>query len=332
MAPPGIRAQLLAMYDVVWQLGSLVGFWINYAASVTLPLGSNQWIIPFAIQFIPGGLLFVGTFSLNESPRWLMMNGNTTAGLANLRWFRNLNHDDPILARLALSTILFVWQNSSGINAVNYYSPTIFQSLGIGGTDAKLLSTGIFGVIKACSTFLWMVFLVESWGRRRDRVLISSGSDGPAGLDPGGRAAMAFFYIWTVFYSASWNWTPWVINAEIFDQNIRTFVQAINASANWFWSFIMARFTPQMFASMSFGVYFLFASLSMIGFCYVFLLIPETKGLPLEMMDNLFTKGVPAWKAHDYVLNLVDELEHNYDGTISTTAEQKEQVAHVDDV
>ncbi|KAJ8096941.1 general substrate transporter [Lipomyces tetrasporus] len=370
IAPPAIRGQLLAMYDVLWQIGSLVGFWINYAVNRTVPYGQSQWLIPFSLQFIPGGLLFIGTFFIRDSPRWLMMNGDMQKGLETLRWFRKLDETDEylrfeiaqieeaiesragavglgvwgpvkavcrsprIIKRLIFTTSLFIWQNSSGINAVNYYSPTIFKSLGIGGTNSSLLSTGIFGVLKTTGTFLWMVFLVETTGRRLTLMIGSAGvslcmyflgayvkianptSHNSSGdLDSGGRAAMAFFYIWTVFYSASWNWTPWVINAEIFDQHVRTFVQAINAAANWFWSFIMARFTPQMFANMGaggYGVYFMFASLSTVGLIYVFLLVPETKGIPLEMVDSLFTKGVPAWRAHAYVLSQESELQKEF--------------------
>lgn len=310
IAPPGIRGQLLAMYDIVWQIGGLVGFWINYAVSETIPVSRKQFLIPFSVQVIPGGLLLIFVFFLRESPRWLMAEKNSPKGLENLRWFRKLDESDEyfrfevaqieesiesragaiglgflapiravftskkILSRLALTTTLFIWQNASGINAINYYSPTVFKSIGVGGTDAKLLSTGLFGVIKTVSVFLWMIFLVESWGRRltlmvgstgisfcmfflgayvriaQPSTVASSATAGVGNLSPGGRAAMAFFYLWTMFYSASWNWTPWIINAEVFDNNIRTFVQAINAAANWFWSFIMARFTPQMFAKM----------------------------------------------------------------------------------
>ncbi|KAK7202823.1 general substrate transporter [Myxozyma melibiosi] len=375
IAPPAIRGQLLAMYDIFWQVGGLVGFWINYAVSETMPVSRKQFLIPFAVQVIPGGLLFIGVFFLRESPRWLMAEKNSPTGLENLRWFRKLDESDEyfrfevaqieesiesragsiglgfmapikavfsskkIMYRIAFTTSLFIWQNASGINAVNYYSPTIFKSIGIGGTDAKLLSTGLFGVVKTASVILWMIFLVESWGRRLTLMVgsvgvsfcmyflgayvkishpsanLSSATAGVGNLSPGGRAAMAFFYIWTAFYSASWNWTPWIINAEIFDNNIRTFVQAINAAANWFWSFIMTRFTPQMFSAMGadgFGVYFLFASLSTVGFFYVFFLVPETKGIPLEMVDGLFTKGVPAWSAHEHVLEQLAEVRNEF--------------------
>jgi hypothetical protein len=52
---------------------------------------------------------------------------------------------------MLLGTSLFMWQNGTGINAINYYSPTIFKSIGITGTNTGLLTTGIFGVLKVTS-------------------------------------------------------------------------------------------------------------------------------------------------------------------------------------
>ena len=81
------------------------------------------------------------------------------------------------------------------------------------------------------------------------------------------------------------NGTPWVLNSEIFDQSVRSLGQASAAANNWFWNFIIARFTPQMFLSMGkngCGVYFFFATMMILSIIFVFFLIPETKGIPLE--------------------------------------------------
>jgi len=52
---------------------------------------------------------------------------------------------------MLLGTSLFIFQNGTGINAINYYSPTIFKSIGVTGTNTGLFTTGIFGVIKVNS-------------------------------------------------------------------------------------------------------------------------------------------------------------------------------------
>jgi hypothetical protein len=127
--------------------------------------------------------------------------------------------------------MLFFWQNGSGINAINYYSPTVFKSIGIQGTNTALFTTGLFGVVKTVGTFIWILYLIDHLGRR---LLLMIGAFGgticmwiigayikiaqPAKnptsqLGSGGIAAVFFFYLWTAFYTPSWNGTPWVMNS-----------------------------------------------------------------------------------------------------------------------
>ena len=68
--------------------------------------------------------------------------------------------------RLLIVTTLFIWQNGTGINAINYYSPTVFKSLGITGTNTSLFTTGIFGIIKTIGALVWAFIIVDRYGRR----------------------------------------------------------------------------------------------------------------------------------------------------------------------
>jgi hypothetical protein len=118
----------------------------------------------------------------------------------------------------------------------------------------------------------------------------------------GGINAMAFFYLWTIFYTQSWNGTPWVYKSEMHSQAVRPLAQAFAAANNWFCNFIIARFTPQMFDTMDYGVCFFFASLMICSVIFVYFLLPETKDVPLEMMDHFFSRSLPARKGHKIVL------------------------------
>lgn len=93
----------------------------------------------------------------------------------------------------------------------------------------------------------------------------------------------------------------------MFDPTVRSLAQACAAASNWLWNFLISRFTPQMFTSMGYGVYFFFASLMILSIVFVFFLIPETKGVPLESMETLFDKK-PVWHAHS---QLIKELKEN---------------------
>ncbi|KAK3367478.1 general substrate transporter [Podospora didyma] len=383
LSPPSIRGRLVGIYELGWQIGGLVGFWINYGVNTTLAPTRSQWLIPFAVQLIPGGLLFLGALWIKESPRWLFANGKRQEAMEVLCWLRNLEPTDtymleevryidqdlqryenevgkgfwrPFLAlkqpkvqwRFFLGGMLFLFQNGSGINAINYYSPTVFRSLGITGTNTGFLTTGIFGVVKTVLTVVWILFLVDLVGRRRmlfigaaggslcmwfigAYIKISGPTSNPTGgsLSSGGIAAIFMFYLWTAFYTPSWNGTPWVVNSEMFDQNTRSLGQASAAANNWFWNFIVSRFTPQMFLKMGYGVYFFFASLMIISIVFVYFFIPETKSIPLEAMDRLF-EIKPVSRANRVLmeeLKLFDEeFRREVEGEDSDVREKLESV------
>lgn len=180
---------MVGIYELGWQIGGLVGFWINYGVNTTMEPSHKQWLIPFAVQLIPAGMLMAGAFWIKESPRWLFSKGRREEAMANLCWVRNLDVNDlyiieevnyidedlerynrevgagfwkpfaalkqpKVLWRFFLGGMLFLWQNGSGINAINYYSPTVFKSIGITGTNTSFLTTGIFGVVKTVVTFV----------------------------------------------------------------------------------------------------------------------------------------------------------------------------------
>ncbi|KAF7171289.1 hypothetical protein CNMCM5623_003716 [Aspergillus felis] len=385
MAPPSIRGRLVGVYELGWQIGGLVGFWINYGVSETMAPSHKQWIIPFAVQLIPSGFLLIGAVFLKESPRWLFSRGRREDAIKNLCWIRQLPADHiymieeigavdqaleeqrttiglgfwkpfkaagtnkKVMYRLFLGSMLFFWQNGSGINAINYYSPTVFKSIGLQGANTSMLSTGIFGVVKTVVTFVWLLYLIDRLGRR---LLLLIGAAGAAVClfivgayikiaDPaahptqemtgGGIAAMFFFYLYTVFYTPSWNGTPWVMNSEMFEPNMRSLAQACAAASNWLWNFLISRFTPQMFAKMEYGVWFFFASLMVLSIVFVFFLIPETKGIPLESMDALF-ESKPIWRAHETVLARLREDEERFRHDIEESGYTKtgdQQVEHL---
>lgn len=94
LSPPAVRGRLVGIYEVGWQIGGLVGFWINYGLEKTMEPTHEQWIIPFAIQLIPAGLLLIGILFVPESPRWLFSKGRRDEAMKGLCWIRNLPADD----------------------------------------------------------------------------------------------------------------------------------------------------------------------------------------------------------------------------------------------
>jgi MFS family permease len=70
IAPAVIRGRLIGFHECGWQVGTIVGFFINYGVALHVPPGNQQWIIPFAVQLVPAGLLTIVIPFVYESPRW----------------------------------------------------------------------------------------------------------------------------------------------------------------------------------------------------------------------------------------------------------------------
>ncbi|CUM56705.1 unnamed protein product [Debaryomyces tyrocola] len=368
ISPPAIRGRVIALYEIGWRIGDLVGFWINYGIDSHIGPSKTQWFIPFAVQLIPSGIFFAGSVIMKESPRWLYSVGKHDQAIKNLKWFRNLPEDDEymvyevnqvkesiesqrlhvglklwdpfkqvffkdhkILFRLLITCSLFLFQNFLGIQSINYYSPIIFANLGVKGTNATLFSTGMFGVVKFVCTFIYILFVVDTFGRRKAFMVSSTvcsicfwyigaylkvNDPTQPGVEagPGGTAAIVMMYFWIASFILAWSGGPFVVGSEVFDQNIRSFVQAINAAISWIPIFIMSRFTTKMIDKMEYGIYFFFACLAALSVPFVFFCVPETKGIALEDMDKIFDRSLPARKAHRIVLgqiraNAISQLE-----------------------
>lgn len=93
LSPPAIRGRLVGIYELGWQIGGLVGFWINYGVDSTMEPSHSQWLIPFAVQLIPAGMLLLGIFFIPESPRWLFQKGQREKAIKTLCWMRNLDEN-----------------------------------------------------------------------------------------------------------------------------------------------------------------------------------------------------------------------------------------------
>ncbi|KAJ0383135.1 hypothetical protein COL922a_011109 [Colletotrichum nupharicola] len=176
--PPAIRGRLIGVFEIFLQFSQIIGFWVNYGVNIHVSGSSDtQWHVPLALQIIPGSLLSICMFLQPESPRWLLNAGRTdqarrieedTAMGANRGLLEKLREIKlpTNRSRLLLGIALMFIQNMSGINALNYYSPSIFQSIGFTGTSVGLLATGIFGIVKAFATMLYMIWGVDALGRR----------------------------------------------------------------------------------------------------------------------------------------------------------------------
>ncbi|KAI1297105.1 general substrate transporter [Xylaria venustula] len=277
--------------------GRLVG--INYGVNQNIP-GSDprQWHIPMAIQFVLAGVLILSLLPMIESPRWLASKGKSQDASKALAWIRNLPNWG-VRNCVVLGCGLVTLQNFAGINAINYYSPTIFKSIGVTGTSAGLLGTGVFGIIKMVATFFYAGFFVDKLGRRA--LLIAGGLGALVPMfylaiytkvsgsfiavppqDSGARAAIAMIYIYAFFYGLSWNGVPWLFTSEIMPTRVRTLGVAFCICIQWLTQFVVVYSLPYMILGIPSGTFFLFAAFIVLAIMFA----------SLEDMDLLFGSDV----------------------------------------
>lgn len=232
--------------------------------------------------------------------------------------------------RALLSIFLMVWQQMTGTNAINTYAPQIFNNLGITGTNNGLFSTGIYGIVKVFSCIAFLLFMADSLGRRRSLLFSSVGQticmfyiglymriSPPSGtnLTPQGYVAIACVFIFAAFFQFGWGPACWIYVSEIPTARLRPMNVALAAATQWLFNFVVAKAVPSMIATVGpngYGTYLIFGSFGVVMFFFVYFLIPETKGISLERMDELFGElPEPSEKVVVTQTETVPELHEN---------------------
>ncbi|KAI0552349.1 general substrate transporter [Xylaria curta] len=345
-SPALIRGRLVGIFEIMLQTALVFGFWVNYGVAINIPDETDkQWRIPVSVQFIPAGLLLLTMpFFCIESPRWLLAKGHSQKGRRALAYIRHLpedheyidkelfeiqvslNHElettggsrffqlKEILApgvrwRVGMGVLLMLFQNLTGSNALNYYSPTVLRSIGYTGNSVALLATGVYGIVKMVTTLIFMVFFVDRFGRRPALLIgaigamfatfylgvythLSGSFYRTPPQDAGSRTALAVIYIYAIFYGFSWNGIPWIFASEVLPNRVRTLGNMCAVCAQWLGQFIVVYSLPYMIETITYGTFLFYGGSTVIALIFAFLFIPETKGVPLEDMDLIF--GVEA--------------------------------------
>lgn len=350
-SPPAVRGRMVGLLETVYQAFGVIGFWINYGTNKHIsPKDDAQWRIPVGFQLVPGVLLGILMIFQPESPRWSISKGKSEQGVRDLCYLRNLpeNHEyiqfeinqieeqleeerqrgggDSFFSkikeaigsknrsRLAVGLGMMLFQNLSGINALNYYSATLISNIGFTGTSVSLLATGVYGLEKAIVTLIFMAFFVDKIGRRKALLFGALGaSSGMLYLaiytklsgsfnhtppkDAGAIFGLVAVYWYTLHYAYSWNGIPFLFCAEVFPNHIRMLCMTITTCSQWLFQFMIVYSLPYMVVAIKWGTFLFFAISTICAFFFTFFFVPETKGLTLEDTDVLFNiKGIATTK------------------------------------
>ena len=320
VAPANRRGTLVSWNQFAIIFGQLVVYFVNFLIirshandpDVVAWTNAIGWRVMFVSEAVPAGLFALLILLVPETPRYLALNGQDDKALTVLSNVNGEAKAREILAEIKATAVekrekllaygflvvfigcmLSVFQQIIGINAVLYFAPRIFESMGVSN---NMLFTVIMGVINISFTLV-AVFTVEKLGRKP---LLVTGSLGMA-LGALGVALsnvivlpalipVVSIMLYSACFMFSWGPICWVYISEIFPNTIRSQATAWAVAFQWIFNFIVSSTFVPMYTRSHFFAYALYGVICLVAAVFVWRLVPETKGKTLEDMTRLWKK------------------------------------------
>ena len=319
IAPANKRGKLVSWNQFAIIFGQLVVYFVNFLIiqshknDPAIVEWTNQvgWRLMFGSECVPAGLFTLLILLVPETPRYLAMTGKEDKALTVLS---NINGEskareiledikntvvekkEKLLAYgfvvIFIGCMLSVFQQFVGINAVLYFAPRIFESMGMGNA---MTQTVVMGIVNITFTLV-AIFTVEKLGRKPLLITgslgMALGALGVALADavPGvpGIIGVLSIMIYSASFMFSWGPICWVLISEIFPNTIRGAAVAIAVAFQWISNFIVSStFVPLYTWSPAF-TYGLYCVMCLLAALFVWRMVPETKGKTLEDMTTLW--------------------------------------------
>ncbi|POY72649.1 hypothetical protein BMF94_4477 [Rhodotorula taiwanensis] len=304
------------------------------------------WRMPIALQIVFGGLLSLLLLFVKETPRYIAVKQGAVAAESALARLRKLPASHPYVQeellgileqiehektqkagsylqiiresfgpsnrrRLLTGMLIMVSFQMSGTNAINYYAPRIFKSLGLKGTSSSLFASGVYGLVRLVAVIIAMAIVSDRAGRVSMMMVGGAGmavclwivgalikthpvAAASKVISPSSYAAITLIYIYAVFFCFSYAGIPWVYCSEIFPLRIRSFNVSITTSTHWAFNLMLGKSVPFMISNIGYATWFVFAACLTVSSVWLYFCVPETRGVPLEQMDQLFGGPSPA--------------------------------------
>ncbi|CAL9781696.1 unnamed protein product [Musa acuminata subsp. burmannicoides] len=340
IAPVHVRGALNILFQLDVTIGIFVANIVNYLVSNIHPWG---WRLALGLAGVPAMMLCLGSMVIAETPTSLIEREMLMEGLAMLKKIRGTDNVDAeyeeilhacemarqvkqpfknLMKRssrpqLVIAIVMQVFQQFTGINAIMFYAPVLFQTIGF-KNDASLLSAVITGIVNVLSTVVSVV-LVDKVGRRFllleacGQMLITQVAIGgillvnlKATNELGHGVAVWVVVLVCLFVSSfAWSWGPlgWLIPSETFPLATRTAGYAFAVSSNMLFTFVIAQAFLSMMCHLRAGIFFFFGAWIVVMGLFVIFLLPETKNVPIDEMIE------KVWKQHWFWKRFMDEEE-----------------------
>ncbi|KAG4029901.1 hypothetical protein MFRU_014g01940 [Monilinia fructicola] len=206
------------------------------------------------------------------------------------------------IKRTHIGVLIMFFQQFVGINALIYYSPTLFARMGL-GSESQLVMSGILNICQLVGVTS-SLFTMDRFGRRPllmlgsffmtishiiIAVMVCIFSYDWESHQVAAWLSVAFLFFYMIVFGASWGPVPWALPSEIFRTDLRAKGVALSTCSNWLNNFIIGLITPPLVVYTNWGAYVFFGVFSALSGVWTWLFVPETKGCKLEDMDDLFT-------------------------------------------
>lgn len=336
IAPTRIRGGLNILFQLNVTIGILFANLVNYGTAKIK--GGWGWRVSLGLAGIPAGFLTIGALMVVDTPNSLIERGRLDEGKAVLRKIRGTDNIEPeflelveasriakqvkhpfrnLLMRrnrpqLVIAVALQIFQQFTGINAIMFYAPVLFDTVGF-GSDAALYSAVITGAVNVVSTIV-SIYSVDKAGRRL--LLLEAGvqmflsqltvaiilgikvKDHSDNLSHG-FAIFVVILVCTFVSAFAWSWGPlgWLIPSEIFPLETRSAGQSVTVCVNLLFTFVIAQSFLSMLCHFKYGIFLFFSGWVLIMSIFVLFLVPETKNVPIEEITEKVWKQHWLWKS-----------------------------------
>ncbi|KAL4422990.1 hypothetical protein ABPG77_005470 [Micractinium sp. CCAP 211/92] len=368
MAPFKYRGGLNMLFQLAVTVGIIVAQLINWGV-----YGTNKWDegwrLSLGLAGVPAVILLLGGLLLPESPNSLVERGHVERARTILERLRGTSRVDAELAdireasdaankftlrdswrimftrpyspMLVVTAMIAMLQQWTGINAIMFYVPVIFSSLGT-GAEGALLNTVIIGAVNVVSTFV-SILSVDKFGRKF--LFIEGGIQMIAAQITTGvvlaiefpkynnvlptHVSIGVLIVICVFVAGfAWSWGPlgWLVPSEIQTLEPRAAGMSVAVTINFLFSFVVGQCFLNMLCTMKWGVFIFFAGWVCLMTLFVAFFLPETKGVPVERIHVRFAKH---WFWRKWMGPAAQEIiDRDATRTASRKAAQLETAAH----
>ncbi|MEP7144440.1 MAG: sugar porter family MFS transporter [Ferruginibacter sp.] len=312
VSPAHVRGRLAASFQLMIVTGIFVAYLTNF---LFINLGENSWRWMLGIMVVPAGLFAILLRGIPESPRWLVLNQRDDEAKAVFaktgepdamaviqlehqlehyglkeKLFKGNTYRKPIL----YAVLLAMFNQLSGINAILYYAPRIFEMAGFDKADSYLQPVYIGGA-NLLFTLLALT-VIDKFGRKTLLligcvgliVFLSLTAHAFSGGTPG-KAVLFYLLGYIAFFAFSQGAVIWVFISEIFPNSVRSQGGSLGSFTHWIMAAIISWTFPIIVEGSPNGGYYSFVfytCMMVLAFVFIWRVMPETKGRSLEQIQK----------------------------------------------